>query len=239
MEIAEKNVILPAGIKPANAPMPNDKPLLQRFLRAFTSLQNFYRAGAKVLLYTIYRMEYRGFDNVPEEGAAILIANHVSYMDGMVIDAALERPVRFVIDEHIYNTPFVHHFMSRYKAIPILPERNSVKKALEQISEALDNGELVFIFPEGTMTYTGNMMRFRFGIEWMLKNNQVPVIPIAIKGLWGSILSRKYRKSIFRWIPRSFRRKVIVVCGKPIDPENAQINHLQRVVMHLKNSISI
>lgn len=196
----------------------------------------FYRLGVKVIVRCLYRIRYVDFHHIPETGPAIIICNHVTYMDGMVIDAGLKRPVRFLIDEDIYNVPGVHYFMSLYKAIPIAPNRESVQKALDKVSEALDNGELVCIFPEGSLTYTGNMTRFKFGVEWMLKRNPVPVIPMALRGLWGSIFSRKYLGQRYPFLPRSLFRKVRAICGPVIPPEMAHVNRLQREVMRLKNS---
>lgn len=214
-----------------------------KFLRFFHKWMGdpvtFYRRGNRILVQLLYRVSFRDTERfIPKEGAAILICNHVSYMDGLLIDAVCPRPVRFVIDARIYETPFVHYFMSMYGAIPILPNRQSVEKALAQVSEALSCGELVCIFPEGQLTYTGNMSRFRFGVEWMLKSNQVQIVPLAIKGMWGSMLSRKYRRSKFRWLPRTIRRKVIVAAGEPIAPAMAKISYLQRRVMALKNSLT-
>lgn len=197
----------------------------------------FYRRGVKILIPIIYRFKKYDFDNIPEKGPAILICNHVSYMDGLIIDASLKRPCRYIIDKHIFSVGPVKYFLGMYGAIPILPNRQSVEEALEKVSEYLRNGEIVCIFPEGQLTYTGNMSRFRFGVEWILKNDPVPVVPLAVKGLWGSILSRKYRRSKWKAFPRSFRRKIQIKCGKPIDPEEAKISNLQRVIMELKNSI--
>ena len=200
---------------------------------------DFYRRGVKVLIPILYRMKYIGLENIPAEGPAIMICNHVSYMDGVIIDSACNRTVRFVIDEKIFNVPAVKYFMGLYGAIPILPNRQSVDKALQEVSKALRRGELVCIFPEGQLTYTGNMSRFRFGIEWMLKNDPVPVIPLALKGLWGSIFSRKYRRSKYKMLPRSLRRRIYLSVGKPISPEEAKVSNLQRVIMRLKNSITM
>lgn len=197
----------------------------------------FYWYGNKVLIRIIYRTKFIGFEKLPKEGPALLIANHVSYMDGCVLSAASPRPIRFIIDADIYNVPAVKHFMSRIRAIPILAAKDSVKVALEEVSEGLRNGDLIMIFPEGQITYTGNMGRFKFGIEWMLKNDQVPVYPIAIKGLWGSIFSRKYLRSKWPFFPRSFRRSVRIKVGDAIPPEKAGINNLQKTLMRLKNSI--
>lgn len=197
-----------------------------------------YRRGIKRLVPLIYRIRYIGFDeHIPAKGPALLICNHVTYMDGLVIDSAVGRPVRFIIDSEIYKISGVHYFMEMGGAIPISPTRESVEAALEQVSLALQNGELVCIFPEGQLTYTGNLGRFKFGIEWMLKDNPVPVVPLVLKGLWGSILSRKYRRSTWRWFPRRFRRKVTIACGAPIAPEDATISHLQRTLMQLKNGV--
>ena len=200
-------------------------------------IKSFYSKGAKVLTHVIYRMDIRGFDAIPDEGPAIIICNHVSYMDGLVLHTSCKRNIRFIIDAKIYNTPFVKYFMDIGGAIPILPNRKSVKNALDEVSNALKNGDIVCIFPEGSLTYTGNLSRFKFGIEWMVKRNPVPIYPVAIKGLWGSIFSRKYLGSKLRWVPRSLRRKVSVKCGDSIDPKNAKINFLQKSLMDLRDSI--
>ncbi len=205
-------------------------------LRMVTSLEAFYRQGAKILVRVLYRAEFRGFEKIPATGPALLIANHITYMDGLILHAACKRPIVFLIDEDVYRIPFVKYFMDMNGAVPILPNRESVSKALAEISHRLKNGEVVGVFPEGMLTYTGNMARFKFGIEWMVQNDPVPVYPIALKGLWGSIFSRKYRRSRFRYFPRSFRRKVTAVCGDPIPPEKAKISYLQRRIMDLKNS---
>ncbi len=214
-------------------------PLWKVVLQFFTSPELFYRYGAKIVAKMMYDLHYSGFENIPETGPALLISNHISYVDGLIIHTIVKRPVRFIIDEEIYEAFGVKHFMELSNAIPIAPNKKSVKWALEQVSEAMKAGDIVCIFPEGSLTYTGNMTRFRFGIEWMANQNDVPVIPMALKGLWGSIFSRKYIKQSFimRLIPRTFRMKVVAVCGKPILSSDAKINYLQRKIMELKNSI--
>ena len=206
-------------------------------VKFFSSPDMFYEHGARILFKTIYRCKFSGFENIPEEGGAILIANHVSYMDGLLIHTAVKRPVTFIIDHDIYHVPAVKYFMDKKGAIPIATNKKSVEKALEQASQVLQSGGLVFIFPEGYLSKTGNMMRFRFGVEWIAQRNQADVIPIAIKGLWGSILSRKYWGKPYPWLPRSLRRKVYAVCGEPIPWQDATVQHLQREVMRLKDSV--
>ncbi len=209
-----------------------------RYVKGFMEdPEPYYRAGARRLVHILYRLRYIGFEKIPATGPAILICNHVTYVDGLIIHAAIPRKVRFVIDERIYNVPAVKYFMEMDKAIPISPNKESVTRALDMVSQALREGDLVCIFPEGQLTYTGNMTRIRFGIEWMVARDPVPVYPMALKGLWGSVLSRKYRKSRLRWLPRKFRRKVTLICGDPILPGDARISHLQRIVMYLKNSV--
>lgn len=218
----------------------NSSGFMQKIIIFLTSdgMEKFYRVGSRILVKTLYRFKSSGFENIPETGSAMLISNHVSYVDGLIILTASKRPVWFVIDKEIYSIPVVKYFMDLNGAIPIAPKRDSVKEAIRLVTEVLKAGNLVCIFPEGSLTYTGNMARFRFGIEWMLKENPgIPVIPIALKGLWGSIFSRKYLGSRFRWFPRSIRRKVWVKCGEPIPYEKATINYMQKSLMRLKNSI--
>lgn len=208
----------------------------ERLRRAAYSelLEPPYRAFAKTLAHLIYRPTYLGFEKIPKTGPLVIIANHVSYVDGLVIAAGIDRPVRFVIDGHIYNAPFVHYVMVMNRAIPILPNRESVTASLEAISEGLKAGDAICIFPEGQLTYTGSLGRFRPGIEWIIKRDQVPVYPVALTGLWGSVFSRKYRNRKFRWWPKKWGRTVRAVCGERIEPENVSVNALQEAVLKLK-----
>ncbi|MFW0776967.1 MAG: 1-acyl-sn-glycerol-3-phosphate acyltransferase [Rickettsiales bacterium] len=203
-------------------------------------IRAFYRKIVHTLTIWVYRPKYIGFENIPESGPAILICNHVSYMDGPVIDAGCKRPARYLIDEDIYNAPGVNYLMKLDRAIPIAPNRKSVEKAFDEISDALRNGEMVCIFPEGFLTFTGGLGRFRPGIEWIIKRDPVPIIPMTISGLWGSVFSRKYLKSPFRWFPRHWDLNVVVKCGEPIDPtkERVTVNYLQKIILKLKYSIN-
>ncbi|MDE3016724.1 MAG: 1-acyl-sn-glycerol-3-phosphate acyltransferase [Pseudomonadota bacterium] len=203
----------------------------------FLNPEPFYRNIAHSLTLRVYKPRYIGFENIPAQGPAILICNHVSYMDGPIIDAGCKRRVRYLIDEDIYNTPGVHYLMRMDRAIPIAPNRKSVERAFDEISAGLKNGELVCIFPEGFLTFTGGLGRFRPGIEWILKRDPVPVVPMALSGLWGSVFSRKYLKSPFRWFPRKWGRKVTAICGPAIPAEQVNVNRLQDVVLKLKYSI--
>ncbi len=197
----------------------------------------FYRFLAKIACLAVYQPKYIGFEQIPETGAAILISNHVSYADGLVIASGVNRPVRFIIDKDIYNAPLVHYFMKYNRAIPIEPTRDSVIKALEEVSSGLANGDIICIFPEGQLTYTGSLGRFKTGIESMVKRNPVPVYPIALTGLWGSMFSRKYLGSLKRWVPKKFSQKVHAICGAPIPAELVSINRLQETVMRLKYKV--
>lgn len=199
-----------------------------------------YRYLARKVISLLYRIDYEGMDKLPETGPAIIIANHVSYVDGVIIQAGCKRPVRFVIDKFIYQLPGVHYFMKHNRAIPIAPTKEDVTHALDLISEGLKQGDIIFIFPEGQLTYSGHLGRFKPGIEWMIERDPVPIYPLVLKGLWGSIFSRKYRKShmyhhIKRYLSRLHkpRRHITVVCGDPIPPEKARIDNLQATILSM------
>lgn len=198
-------------------------------------LRPLYAGALRILVKMLYRIHYHNMDVIPKQGGAILICNHVSYMDGIVINTAVKRPVRYIIDEDIYHLPGVHYFMQLNNAVPIAPRRDSVEKALDIVAEGLKNGDLFCIFPEGQITFTGNLSRFRFGIEWMLKRAPVPVIPMALNGLWGSVLSRKDRGKIYRFIPRTFRREINLLCGAPMEGDKITVSHMQHAIMDLMN----
>lgn len=200
-------------------------------------MPEIYRCSLRFIMRHTYAPQYIDFSKLPAEGPGLIIANHISYLDGPIIQCGTTRPIRFVIDKYIYEQPGVNYFMRLSGAIPIAPKKGIVEQALDEISQGLKNGDLICIFPEGQLTYTGNLGRFKPGIEWIISRDPVPVYPLALKGLWGSIFSRKYLRAKWRMIPRHFSRNIKAICGDPIMPEDVQINYLQRVIMELKNSI--
>lgn len=202
------------------------------------AIEPFYRWCARVIIRLFYAIDYQNFEECNRhKGPKILICNHISYIDGLIINAAMRCKVRYIIDKDIYNIPLVKYFMDINQAIPIAPTRKDVGAALDRISEGLQNGDTICIFPEGQMTYTGHLGRFRPGIEWIINRDPVPIYPLALRGLWGSIFSRKYRKSRLRFMPRSIRPRVHCLCGSKIPPEEVTVDHLQKVVMKLRQSI--
>lgn len=196
--------------------------------------ESFFRWMLKWACIAVYAPDYSGFEHIPESGAAVLISNHVSYADGLIINSGCKREVRFVIDRNIYQLPFIHYLMTLNRAIPIEPTRSSVTEALDAISAGLEAGDIICIFPEGQLTYTGGLGRFKTGIEAIIRRNPVPVYPIALTGLWGSMFSRKYRGSWRRLVPKNPFRRVKAVCGAAVLPEMANVNFLQEIVMRLK-----
>jgi 1-acyl-sn-glycerol-3-phosphate acyltransferase len=154
----------------------------------------------------------------------------VSFLDGPILSAICKRPVRYVIDKGIYEQPVIHYFMRHNRAIPILPKKEIVEAALEQISLGLQQGDVICIFPEGRITYTGELGHFRPGIEAIIARDPVPVIPIGLHGLWGSIFSRKYLGSPWRFVPCSFPPRVRVEIGYVIPPEKVKVEKLHKIV---------
>ena len=201
-------------------------------------MEKFYRNIVKFFCILVYAPQYINFDNIPESGAAVIISNHVSYADGLIIASGIKRPVRFVIDAPIYNLPIINYIMRCNRAIPIEPTRDSVITALNEISEGLKAGDIICIFPEGQLTYTGGLGRFKTGIESIIKRDPVPVYPIALSGLWGSMFSRKYLGSLKRFIPKKFSQRISAICGSAIAPELVTVNYLQETVLKLKYEIS-
>ncbi len=197
----------------------------------------FYRLALSMVINYIYKPDYQHLDKIPAHGAAVLVCNHVSYADGAILAVGCPRPIRFVIDADIYNLPIVNYFMRLNRAIPILPTRQSVSAAMDEISAGLQAGDLICIFPEGQLTYTGGISRFKQGVIHMIERNPVPVYPLAMTGLWGSIFSRRYLKSWRRFYPFHKRNPIRVICGDAIAPEGLNVNQLQVEVLRLKHQI--
>jgi len=187
-----------------------------------------------LLIHTVYRLEKKGLENIPEEGPAVLVCNHVSFVDPLVILAASPRPIRFVMDHVIFSTPIVSFVFRTAKAIPIAPAKVDAKlleEAYGKVSETLRAGELVAIFPEGRITDTGELNPFRSGIERIVERDPVPVVPLALQGLWGSFFSRKEGAAMSKpqRMLRPFR-KIALNAGTAVAPAAATRESLQAMV---------
>ncbi len=170
-----------------------------------------------ILVHTYYRLKIVGQENIPDRGGALLVCNHVSFLDGMVIAASLKRPVRFLMDREIYNLPGINFFSRILKVIPISQDDGpkALVLALHEAREELRAGGVVCIFPEGTLSRTGNMLSFRRGYAHIMKGLNVPIIPLNLDKMWGDIFS--WSKGKFIWkLPRKIPYPVTVSAGKPL-----------------------
>lgn len=192
---------------------------------------------AWLLIHTIHRVKTVDVDRIPEEGPAVLVCNHVSYVDAIVIGAASPRPIRFVMDHRIFNTPFLGWIFRTAKAIPIAPAKEDpwlMEKAFIDIAKALHEGDLVCIFPEGKLTTTGEMNEFRGGIAKIVERSKVPVIPMALRGLWGSLLTRDPSNLFERSFSRGIRSRLALAVGQPVAPHEATPENLYQQVLALR-----
>lgn len=190
-----------------------------------------------LLVHSVYRLEKRGLENIPEEGAAVLVCNHVSFVDPLVILAASPRPIRFVMDHRIFKTPIVSFVFRTGKAIPIAPAKENealLNKAYDDVAKALEAGELVAIFPEGRITDTGELYPFRSGISRIIERTPVPVVPLALKGLWGSFFSRMDGAAMSKPFRRGLFSKIGLVAARPVSPADAKPEALQETVLALR-----
>jgi 1-acyl-sn-glycerol-3-phosphate acyltransferase len=192
---------------------------------------------AWLLIHTIHRVSTVDVQRIPEEGPAVLVCNHVSYVDAIVIMAASPRPIRFVMDHKIFKTPLLGFIFRTGKAIPIAPVKEDpwlTEKAFVDIAHALHDGELVCIFPEGKLTSTGEMNEFRGGIAKIVARSKVPVIPMALRGLWGSVFSRDRSNVFERSFARGLRSHLALAVGRPVPPQDATPENLYEQVLALR-----
>lgn len=193
---------------------------------------------AWLLINFIYRLERTGAHNIPDRGAALLICNHVSYADAIVISAGCQRPIRFIMESGIFRIPVLSTIFRGMKAIPVAPAKQEpavYERAFEVVAKELRQGNLVCIFPEGRLTSDGEIAEFRAGMLRILKETPVPVIPIALSGLWDSMFSRKYKALWKRW-PRRFWPNIKMRVGAPIAADAATLDTLRERVVELRGA---
>jgi 1-acyl-sn-glycerol-3-phosphate acyltransferase len=190
-----------------------------------------------ILVHTVYRLRATGLENIPAKGPAVVICNHVSFVDPLVLMAASPRPITFVMDHRIFKTPVISFIFRTSKAIPIAPAKENqalLDEAYERIAKALAEGELVGIFPEGRITDTGELYPFRGGITRILERSRVPVVPMALQGLWGSFFSRKDGPAMSKPQRAWPFKKIGLVVAPIIQPEAVTPEGLQEKVLALR-----
>src|SRR5688572_8296655 len=191
-----------------------------------------------LLVRTMYRLKLHGIEkHVPDEGPALIVCNHVSYMDALILSASIPRPVRFVMHYKIFNIPVMSWIFRTAKAIPIAGAKEDpelMQRAFEEIDQALAEGEIVGIFPEGALTKDGAIAPFKSGIERILARRAVPVVPMALRGMWTSMWSRRDGRLKRMRVPRRFRAPVEVVAGPPVAGGVATAEAMEATVRGLR-----
>ncbi|WP_130871965.1 MFS transporter [Pseudomonas bubulae] len=189
-----------------------------------------------LLGHSMYRVQHKHLELIPDEGAALLVCNHVSYVDALLIGGAVRRPIRFVMYYKIYDLPVLNFIFRTAGTIPIAGrgEDEAIHdQAFDRIARYLADGELVCIFPEGKLTTDGQIDEFKAGVMRILERTPVPVIPMALQGLWGSFFSRDPHKGFFH---RLWSR-VTLVAGTPIAAGEATQKLLRERVMALRGAV--
>ncbi|MCC2659123.1 MAG: transporter [Panacagrimonas sp.] len=190
-----------------------------------------------ILISLLYRIRTEGLENIPDEGGAIVAPNHVSFVDALIIGGTVRRPIRFVMYHKIFRIPVLNFIFRTARAIPIAPARENpelLQKAFVEIERALRDGELVGIFPEGGLTPDGAIQTFKPGIEKMLETTPVPVIPMAVRGLWLSMWSRRDSTLGRSRLPRRIRARIELIAAPPMDGTTLKAVDLEAQVRALR-----
>lgn len=191
-----------------------------------------------LLSHTLYRVKHSGLDNVPDQGGAIIVCNHVSFVDALLLAGAVRRPIRFIMFKPIFDIPVLNFIFRTGRAIPIESQHTNkaaYDKAFDEIEEGLKAGDLLCIFPEGKLTVDGEMNEFKTGIEKILEKTPVPVIPMALRGLWGSFFSHKDGAALATR-PKRFWSRVEIAATTAVAPELATAQGLQDTVFTLRGA---
>jgi acyl-[acyl-carrier-protein]-phospholipid O-acyltransferase/long-chain-fatty-acid--[acyl-carrier-protein] ligase len=191
------------------------------------------RMVMRIVLHTLFRMRYRGVEHIPARGGALLVSNHMSYLDGFLIGAATERRIRFMVWKPFCDHPVWGWFLRAFKAIPVPDGLKGVKAAIEGARKEMEAGHMVCIFAEGAISRTGSMGPFKRGMERMVGGLDVPVIPVHLDRLWGSIFSFKGGRFLKKW-PERVPYPVTISFGQPM-PSSSDALQVRQAVTELSS----
>lgn len=183
-----------------------------------------------VIVRTIYRVRIAGYENIPLKGPALLISNHVSFVDALLIGSCTKRFARFMIARSYYNIRWFQWFFKLMGAIPVsVKSRKDLLQSIAHARNELREGNLVCLFAEGEITRTGNILPFKKGFERIVEGLDVPVIPVHLDRVWGSIFSFSGGKFFNKW-PHSFPHHITISFGRPVQSDVKAYDIRQAVI---------
>lgn len=187
-----------------------------------------------LLTRTVYRFRIVHLEHLPKEGPILLVANHISVIDALFVMASVNRPVRFLVNEGYFNRWYVQPIAKLMGAIPVSTTSSTrlLLQGMRKAGDALDNGEVVCIFPEGQVSHTGKMLPFRRGMEIITKGRNCPIVPIHIANAWGSIFSFE-RGRFFKKLPHRFIYSLTISFGEAL-PSDTTVSKLHRVLKEME-----
>ncbi len=170
-----------------------------------------------LLAHTVYRIRVEGLDRVPARGGALLVCNHVSWVDAVIVAASCPRRVRFLMYRPYYEWPPVHWFFKLMRCIPVAAgdPPDVLQRSLDRAGEALEQGAVVVVFAEGAITRTGHLLPVRRGFQRIVEGRDVPIVPMHLDGLWGSVFSHEGGRLLWK-LPRALPYPVTVSFGEPM-----------------------
>ncbi len=203
--------------------------------------EHFYHIFFTWLVKIGYRYSVTGYENLPKNGPVLIVSNHVSFIDPFIVCAAMNRPPRYMMDKAYFDIKILQWFFTTSKSIPVTPKKVDPKlmeEALDAVVAGLKQGDLMTIFPEGFLTNDGQMIPFKDGVERVAKKTDVDVwvVPVAIRGMWGSWFSRIKGRALQGLPPNRFRARVELIIGKPIRSELVSTQILYDEVLRLRGS---
>jgi len=199
--------------------------------------ESLVRAFVRLVTCLFYPLRVRGRENLPRHGGALLISNHVSFVDWILLTAAAKRPVRFLIGQEYYDSPWLKPFVRVARVIPIPSglRPHEVVTALRNGRDAICKGDVVCVFPEGGITRTGALQPFQRGFEKIMRGVDAPIVPVALSGVWGSIFSFAGGKFFWKW-PQRLRRPITVSFSPPLPP-TATTDEVRMAVQRLLDTV--
>ena len=183
----------------------------------------------RLLARCFYRVDVLGLENLPS-GGFLLLPNHISWVDAVVLQLACPRPIRYVVDQEYYHKPILHPFLRAFGCIPITSRKShsAIRAAAEKIAE----GEIVCVFPEGRLERTGTLLRLQRGYELIARHANAQVVPVWLDQLWGSIFSFQGGK-YFRKLPKRIPYPITIAFGQPLEADAADIARVREELLKL------